>query len=78
MKLLLFLSLRTRTYCNAQLLYFGNSSPPIFHPEEGGIFVGFVSMFCETMGAQVGAVGAQHFPAEVGMLISPGWWLSLL
>lgn len=50
MKLLLFVSLRTRTYCNAQLLYFGNSSPPIFHPEEGGIFVGFVSMFCETMG----------------------------
>lgn len=26
-----------------------------------------------TVGAQVGAVGAQHFPAGAGMQIFPGW-----
>lgn len=31
-----------------------------------------------TVGAQVGAVGAQLFPAEAGMWISPGWLLSWL
>lgn len=82
MKFLLFVSPRARSYYDAELLYFGNSSPPNFPTEEGCISVGFVSAFClkrgMVVGAQVGAVGAQLFPAGAGMPISPGWWLSWL
>lgn len=82
MNLLLFVSPRARIYYNAELLYFRNSSPPIFPTEDSCISVGFVSTFCLkrglTVGAQVGAVGAQHFPAGAGMWISPGWWVSWL
>lgn len=81
MKLLLFVSPRARIYYNAELIYFCNSSPPIFPTEEGCIsvvffFSTFYLKISLTVGTQVGAVGAQHFPAGASMQISPGWWLS--
>lgn len=38
----------------------------------------FFLHFAWTVGTQVGAVGAQHFPAEAGVQILPGWWVSWL
>lgn len=55
---------------------------PSFPTDEGCIAMGYVSTFClkRSLNArtQVGAVGAQHFPAGIGTSISPGWWVSWL